>query len=217
MLALGIVSATDWLLAPLGGRGLVLGAPVKALVFSGVFEVWRQVVLEGSLSMRQAQKHLRFRARSPSEWLVPLLFGTTAFLTLSWGVGPAVLFVVVMVISPLFEVALLATPKKPIEFIKAHGVAWAVTQGMGGLVAFATWLAAVMVCGSFHRLVQELVSAVMGGAFLALMWLWRGNGWLLLLAAHAPKDDASARDERVEQPLAAKTKKSRPSDGKPPQ
>jgi hypothetical protein len=180
MVALGLGSLVDWLLAPLLNLGLIIAAPLKGLLWSVVLHVWRRTLLERDVDRSELEAELVARAKSLRALWVPLLFGTLAFLTLAWGGPLASVFVLVLVLTPMLEAVLLGSQSGLSAFFRLHGRAWAVSQLVFTSVLFALWLAAVMVAASLHLLVGEVISAVVGGPLLAVLWLIRGHAWVLV-------------------------------------
>lgn len=180
MAALGVGTLTDWLLAPLLNLGLILAAPVKAAVWSAALYVWQRALLEGKADRAEVEAELAARARNLSMLAVPLLFGTLAFLTLAWGGALAFAFVLAVVLTPLLEASLLGTKSGLSAFFTRHGRAWAVTHLVATAVLVAVWLVAVMVAAVFHVLAGEVVSALVGGPLLSMLWLVRGHAYLAL-------------------------------------
>jgi len=180
MVALGLGTLADWLLAPLLNVGLIIAAPLKAALWASALYVWRRTLLEGAVDSAEVEAELLARARSLTALAVPLLFGTLAFLTLAWGGALAGLFVLLVVLTPLLEASLLGAQSGVGAFFKQHGQAWAASQLVFSSVLVAVWLVVVMVAGVFHVFAGEAASAVIGGPLLTLLWLVRGHAWLAL-------------------------------------
>lgn len=185
--ALALGAFVDWLLEPLLNLGLILAAPIKALVWCAVLFVWRRVLLQGELSRDELETELMARATNLSALALPLLFGTVAFLTLTWGGALASLFVLALVLLPLLEVTVLGARRPLAVFLKEDGAAWAVSQFVAVSVSTAVWVAVVMVAAVVHHFAGAVLSAVLGGPLLTALWLVRGYAWLDLdVVAPAP-------------------------------
>lgn len=210
MIALGLGTLADWLLAPLLNLGLIIAAPIKGLLWSVALHVWRRTLVDGAVDRAELEAELVARARSLPALAVPLLFGTLAFLTLAWGGALAGLFVLAVVLTPMLEAALLGSQSGLATFFRLHGKAWAVSQLAFTSVLVALWLVAVMVAAVFHVLAGEIVSAVVGGPLLAVLWLIRGHAWFALDAPvvvappAAPRKTAPARAKVAAKPPAKK-------------
>lgn len=180
MAALGLGTLADWLLAPLLNLGIILAAPIKALLWSTALYVWRRTLLEGSVDHAEVEAELVARARNLSMLAVPLLFGSVAFLTLAWGGALALLFVLAVVLTPMLEVTLLGSQSGFVGFLKRHAASWAVTQFLLASVLTAVWLVVVMIASGVHLLAGEVASAVVGGPLVAIVWLVRGHAFFAL-------------------------------------
>ncbi|MDX2012873.1 MAG: hypothetical protein SFW67_21925 [Myxococcaceae bacterium] len=179
-LALGLGTLADWLLAPLRNTGLIIAAPVKALLWSVALYVWKRVLLEGAVDHADVEAELAARARSLPALGVPLLFGTVAFLTLAYGGALASLFVMAVVLLPGLELLLLGRKRPLARFFEAHGAAWAASQFVFVSVSMAVWLVLVMLASLAHVFAGEVASAVLGGPLLTALWLVRGHAWFAL-------------------------------------
>ncbi|MDP1921774.1 MAG: hypothetical protein Q8L14_36370 [Myxococcales bacterium] len=210
MIALGLGTLADWLLAPLLNLGLIIAAPIKGLLWSVALHVWRRTLVEGAVDRTELEAELVARAKSLPALFVPLLFGTLAFLTLAWGGALAGLFVLVVVLTPMFEAALLGSQSGLGTFFRLHGKAWAVSQLVATSVLVAVWLVAVMVAAVFHVLAGEVASAVVGGPLLAIVWLVRGHAWfavdapVIVAPPPAPRKTAPARAKVAVKPAVKK-------------
>ncbi len=209
MIALGLGTIADWLLAPLLNLGLIIASPIKGLLWSVALHVWRSTLVEGTIARADLEAELAARARSLPALFIPLLFGTLAFLTLAWGGALSGLFGLVVVLTPMLEAALLGSQSGLGTFFRLHGKAWAVSQLAVTSVFGALWLVVVMVAALFHVLAGEVASAVIGGPLLAIVWLLRGHAWF---AVDAP---VVAPPRPVRRPAPAKPKTA-PAARKPP-
>jgi hypothetical protein len=178
--ALGLGTLADWLLAPLRNAGLIIAAPIKALLWSVALYVWKRVLLEGEVEQADVEAELVARARSLPSLGVPLLFGTVAFLTLTWGGALASLFVMAVVLLPGLEVVLLGSKRPLSAFFSEHGASWAASQFVLVSVSLAAWLVLVMVASLFHVFAGEVASALLGGPLVTALWLVRGHAWFAL-------------------------------------
>lgn len=193
MAALGLGTLADWLLAPLLNLGIILAAPVKALLWSVALHVWRRTMVEGAVDRAEVEAELVARAKNFSMLAVPLLFGSVAFLTLAYGGALASLFVLAVVLTPMLEVTLLGSQSGFIGFEKRHGKSWAVTHFVMTSVLIAAWLVVVMVAAVFHVFAGEVASAVLGGPLIAIVWLIRGHAYLALDAPEPVKPVAAPK------------------------
>ncbi|MER2559202.1 MAG: hypothetical protein ABTQ32_00690 [Myxococcaceae bacterium] len=187
MAALGLGTLADWLLAPLLNLGIILAAPVKALLWAVALHVWRRTMVEGAVDRAEVEAELVARAKNFSMLAVPLLFGSVAFLTLAYGGALASLFVLAVVLTPMLEVTLLGSQSGFVGFEKRHGKSWAVTHFVMTSVLIAAWLVVVMVAAVFHVFAGEVASAVIGGPLIAMVWLIRGHAFLALDAPEPVK------------------------------
>ncbi len=210
MAALGLGTLADWLLAPLLNLGIILAAPVKALLWSVALHVWRRAMVEGAVDRAEVEAELVARAKNLSMLAVPLLFGSVAFLTLAYGGALASLFVLAVVLTPMLEVTLLGSQSGFIGFEKRHGKSWAVTHLVMTSVLLAAWLVVVMVAAVFHVFAGEVASAVVGGPLIAIVWLIRGHAFFALDAPEpvkpvvvAPKKAAPAVKKPATKPSTA--------------
>lgn len=178
--ALGLGTLADWLLAPFRNAGLIISAPIKALLWAICFHVLRRAVIDETLSRLEIEAELVSRMRSLSALAVPLLFGSIAFLALAYGGFVSLVFVVAFVALPLLEWALFGSQLGFGTFVQRHGKAWAVTHVLGTALAVALWLVVVMVSASVHVLAGEIVSAAVGGPLVTVIWLVRGHAYLIL-------------------------------------
>jgi hypothetical protein len=192
-LALGLGTLADWLLAPLRNLGLIIAAPLKALLWSAALYVWKRVLLEGEVDQTDVEAQLVARARSLPALGLPLLFGTVAFLTLAYGGALASLFVMAVVLLPGLEVALLGNRRPLSAFFQAHGAAWAASQFVIVSVSLAGWLVCVMVASLFHVFAGEVASALLGGPLVTALWLVRGHAWFALDAEPPPPPTPAVR------------------------
>lgn len=187
MAALGLGTLADWLLAPLLNLGIILAAPVKALLWAVALHVWRRTMVEGAVDRAEVEAELVARAKNFSMLAVPLLFGSVAFLTLAYGGALASLFVLAVVLTPMLEVTLLGSQSGFVGFEKRHGKSWALTHFVMTSVLIAAWLVVVMVAAVFHVFAGEVASAVIGGPLIAMVWLIRGHAYLALDAPEPVK------------------------------
>lgn len=192
MAALGLGTLADWLLAPLLNLGIILAAPVKALLWAVALHVWRRTMVEGAVDRAEVEAELVARAKNFSMLAVPLLFGSVAFLTLAYGGALASLFVLAVVLTPMLEVTLLGSQSGFVGFEKRHGKSWAVTHFVMTSVLIAAWLVVVMVAAVFHVFAGEVASAVIGGPLIAMVWLIRGHAYLALDAPEPVKPVVAA-------------------------
>lgn len=221
--ALGLGTLADWLLAPLLNLGIILAAPVKALLWAVALHVWRRTMVEGGVDRAEVEAELVARAKNLSMLAVPLLFGSVAFLTLAYGGALASLFVLAVVLTPMLEVTLLGSQSGFVGFEKRHGQSWAVTHFVMTSVLIAAWLVVVMVAAVFHVFAGEVASAVLGGPLIAIVWLIRGHAYFALDApepvkpvAVAPKKPTPAAKKPATKPGAAPVKKAEPAAPKRP-
>jgi len=187
--AIGLGTLADWLLAPFKNLGLIIAAPIKALLWAVTFHVLRRAVIDETLSRLEIEAELVSRMRSLSALAVPLLFGSIAFLALAYGGFVSLVFVFAFVALPVLEWALFGSQKGFGTLLERHGKSWAVTHVIGTAVVTALWLVAVMVSASVHLLAGEIVSAALGGPLFTVVWLVRGHAYLILDTAPdaAPK------------------------------
>ena len=218
MVALGLGTLADWLLAPLLNLGLIIAAPIKGLLWSVVLHVWRRTLVEGAVDRAELEAELVARAKSLPALFVPLLFGTLAFLTLAWGGALASLFVLLVVLTPMLEAALLGSQSGLRTFFRLHGKAWAVSQLAFTSVLVALWLVAVMAAAIFHVLAGEVASAVVGGPLLAIVWLVRGHAWFAVDAPviQPPAPPPSRRPVTAKPKPATRPTATKPAAKKPP-
>ncbi|MCA3013358.1 MAG: hypothetical protein INH41_13305 [Myxococcaceae bacterium] len=206
-LALGLGTLADWLLAPLRGVGLVLAAPLKALLWSTALYVWKRVLLEGAVSSADVEADLSARAKRLATLGLPLLFGTIAFLTLAYGGALAGLFVLALVCLPGLELLLLGSAQPAGRRLAQHGASWAVSQLLFAAVSLAVWLVVVMGASLFHVFAGEVAAALAGGPLVSLLWLTRGHAWRLLdqapsSPATSPKAPGGAKPRGSASPAA---------------
>ncbi|MBL8922242.1 MAG: hypothetical protein JNJ54_25555 [Myxococcaceae bacterium] len=184
--ALGLGTLADWLLAPLLNIGIILAAPIKAILWSIALHVWRRTLTEGAVDRGEFEAELVARAKNLSMLAVPLLVGSVAFLTLAWGGALASLFVLAVVLTPLLEVSLLGSQSGFMGFLKRHAAPWALSQFLATSIMSAVWLVAVMIAAVVHVLAGEVTSALVGGPLITLVWLVRGHAYLALDAPEPP-------------------------------
>jgi hypothetical protein len=178
--AIGLGTLADWLLAPLLNLGLIIAAPIKGLLWAIALHVLRRAVVDETLSRLEIEAELVSRMRSFSALAAPLLLGSVAFLTLAYGGFLSLVFVLAIVSLPLLEWALFGSQRGLPTFLQEHGKAWAVTHVLGTAFVVAVWLVVVMVTATVHVLAGEVMSAVVGGPLVTLVWLIRGHAFLIL-------------------------------------
>jgi hypothetical protein len=214
--ALGLGTLADWLLAPLLNLGIILAAPVKALLWSVALHVWRRTLTEGAIDRGELEAELVARAKNLSMLAVPLLVGSVAFLTLAWGGALASLFVLAVVLTPLLEVTLLGSQSGFVGFLKRHAAPWAVTQFLATSIMSAVWLVAVMIAAVVHVLAGEVTSALVGGPLITVVWLVRGHAYLALDAPEPPPPPEPVKKPLTKKAPAAKAPAPKPPQGQPP-
>ncbi|MCU0697251.1 MAG: hypothetical protein MUC96_12055 [Myxococcaceae bacterium] len=220
-MALGLGTLADWLLAPLRNTGLIIAAPVKALLWSVALYVWKRVLLEGEVDRADVEADLAARAKSLPSLGLPLLFGTVAFLTLTYGGALASLFVMALVLLPGLELALLGSKRPLARFFHEHGAAWAASQFVFVSVSLAGWLVLVMVASLVHVFAGEVASALVGGPLVTALWLVRGHAWFALdvepaAAAPLPAGAAPAKPVKPTTARAGPKSPARPGAPRPP-